>query len=196
MPGNLNVRQNPETPPHSPSKRFLNCGILYTLFAVVVNLKVSPVSGCPYNAHRNPDRKAPVNPSGISRRDLLKQMGYLSLALATPASTFPENRSPVTFSDVAAQAGITFRHVHAASTEKYLIETMGSGCGWIDYDQNGLLDLYLVNGAATRVYTPQKPLRSPLNHNNGDGTSTDVRHQTGVGAKGRYGIGVALGDYD
>src|SRR6266576_3429804 len=196
MPGNLNVRQNPETPPHSPSKRFLNCGILYTLFAVVVNLKVSPVSGCPYNAHRNPDRKAPVNPSGISRRDLLKQMGYLSLALATPASTFPENRSPFTFSDVSAQAGINFRHDNAASAEKYLIETMGSGCGWIDYDQNGLLDLYLVNGAATRVYTPQKPLRSALYRNNGDGTFSDVTVRAGVGAEDLFGMGVAVGDYD
>ena len=150
----------------------------------------------PLQCPPNPDRKAPVNPSGISRRDLLKQMGYLSLALATPASTFPENRSPVTFSDVAAQAGITFRHDNAASAEKYLIETMGSGCGWIDYDQNGLLDLYLVNGAATRVYTPRKPLRSALYHNNGDGTFTDVTDKAGVGAEGLFGMGVAVGDYD
>src|SRR5260370_32797417 len=100
MLGDWNVRQIPS--PHTgPSKRFLNCGILYTLFAVVVNLKVSLVSGCPYNAHRNPDRKAPVNPSSISRRELLKQMGYLSLALATPTRAFnPEKGSRVTFVDV------------------------------------------------------------------------------------------------
>jgi enediyne biosynthesis protein E4 len=66
----------------------------------------------------------------------------------------------VTFVDVARSAGITFQHDNAASAEKYLIETMGSGCGWIDYDQNGLLDLYLVNGAATRVYSPKRPLSS------------------------------------
>ena len=81
---------------------------------------------------------------------------------------------PVTYVDVAAAAGITFRHDNAASAEKYLIETMGAGCGWIDYDQNGLLDLYLVNGAATRLYTPQAGLRSALYRNNGDGTFTDV----------------------
>jgi hypothetical protein len=124
-------------------------------------------------------------------------MGYLSLALAAPARAFnPETRSQVTFLDVTARAGISFRHDNASSTEKYLIETMGSGCGWIDYDQNGLLDLYLVNGAATRVYTPQQPLRSALYHNNGDGTFTDVTAKAGVGAEGLFGMGVAVGDYD
>ena len=73
---------------------------------------------------------------------------------------------------------------------------MGSGCGWIDYDQNGLLDLYLVNGAETRVYKPKEALRSALYHNNGDGTFTDVTLQAGVGAEGLFGMGMAVGDYD
>ena len=151
----------------------------------------------PLQCPRNPDRKAPVKPSGVSRRELLKQMGYVSLALATPARAFnPENRSRVTFLDVAARAGITFRHDNASSAEKYLIETMGSGCGWIDYDQNGLLDLYLVNGAATRVYKPPQPMRGALYRNNGDGGFTDVTAKAGVGAEGLFGMGVAVGDYD
>ena len=138
-----------------------------------------------------------MNPSGISRRELLKQMGYFSLALASPARIFSaERRGNIKFSDVAAQAGITFRHDNASSAEKYLIETMGSGCGWIDYDQNGLLDLYLVNGAATRVYAPKEPLRGALYRNNGDGTFTDVTAKAGVGAEGLFGMGVAVGDYD
>ncbi len=73
---------------------------------------------------------------------------------------------------------------------------MGSGCGWIDYDQNGLLDLYLVNGAATRQYTPKQPLRSALYRNNGDGTFSDVTETAGVRAEGLFGMGVAVGDYD
>ena len=151
----------------------------------------------PLQCPRNPDRKAPVKPSGVSRRELLKQMGYVSLALATPARAFnPENRSRVTFHDVAAPAGITFRHDNASSAEKYLIETMGSGCGWIDYDQNGLLDLYLVNGAATRVYKPPQPMRGALYRNNGNGGFTDVTAKAGVGAEGLFGMGVAVGDYD
>jgi hypothetical protein len=104
--------------------------------------------------------------------------------------------NPVRYTDVASFAGISFQHDNAASPEKYLIETMGSGCGWIDYDQNGLLDLYLVNGASTRLYTPKHALRSVLYRNNGDGTFTDVTIKAGVAAEGLFGMGVAVGDYD
>jgi hypothetical protein len=133
--------------------------------------------------------------SAISRRDLLKLMGTSLVAAPFAAANTP-NQNPVTFLDVARSSGITFQHDNAASSEKYLIETMGSGCGWIDYDQNGLLDLYLVNGAATRLYTPKHALRSALYRNNGDGTFTDVTEKAGVGAKGLFGMGVAVGDYD
>ncbi len=104
--------------------------------------------------------------------------------------------NPVRYIDVASSAGISFQHDNAASREKYLIETMGSGCGWIDYDQDGLLDLYLVNGASTRLYTPKHALRSALYRNNGDGTFTDVTINAGVPAEGLFGMGVAVGDYD
>jgi hypothetical protein len=124
-------------------------------------------------------------------------MGALGVVFAAPRSwPAPSGASTVTFVDIAHAAGITFCHDNAASREKYLIETMGSGCGWIDYDQNGLLDLYLVNGAATRAYTPKQPLRSALYRNNGDGTFTDVTLRAGVGAEGLFGMGVAVGDYD
>ena len=136
----------------------------------------------------------------LTRRDLLRQAAVLGLAPVIPriprAWHDSSATSPVTFTDVARQYGITFQHFNAASPEKYLIETMGSGCGWIDYDQNGLLDLYFVNGAATRVSTPQRPVQSALYRNNGDGTFTDVTHATGVGAEGLFGMGVAVGDYD
>ena len=136
----------------------------------------------------------------LTRRDLLRQAAVLGLAPVIPriprAWHDASATSPVTFTDVARQYGITFQHFNAASPEKYLIETMGSGCGWIDYDQNGLLDLYFVNGAATRVSTPQRPVQSALYRNNGDGTFTDVTHAAGVGAEGLFGMGVAVGDYD
>jgi hypothetical protein len=134
-------------------------------------------------------------PSAISRRELLK---YLGVGLATSAGGFSGVlRAPlVRFTDVARTAGLSFVHDDAASVEKYLIETMGSGCGWIDYDQNGLLDIYLANGAATRLYTPRRPLRSALYKNNGDGSFSDVTERAGVGAEGLFGMGVAVGDYD
>jgi hypothetical protein len=126
---------------------------------------------------------------------LLKRLGAV-LAAPRSACTTATAPIPVTFVDVAGAAGITFQHDNAASAEKYLIETMGSGCGWIDYDQNGLMDLYLANGAATRLYTPKHALRSALYRNNGDGTFTDVTAKAGVGAEGLFGMGVAVGDYN
>jgi len=129
-----------------------------------------------------------------SRRQLLKYLGSAGIALA--ARPLWSAARGVTFVEVADSSGITFRHDNAASPEKYLIETMGSGCGWIDYDQDGLLDLYLVNGASTRQYTPRHALRSALYRNDGDGTFTDVTLGAGVSAEGLFGMGVAVGDYD
>jgi hypothetical protein len=134
-------------------------------------------------------------PQGYSRRELLKLLG---VGLAASAEHFPgaARASQVGFTDIAPTAGLAFTHDNAASPEKYLVETMGSGCGWLDYDQNGLFDIYLVNGAATRLYTPRRPLRSALYKNNGDGSFTDVTEHAGVGAEGLFGMGVAVGDYD
>lgn len=133
----------------------------------------------------------------ISRRDVLRFFGSLGFAFATAPYARPANEGmPVRFVDVTTAAGITFRHDNAASNEKFLIETMGAGCGWIDYNQDGLLDLYLVNSAPTKVYAPYRPLRGALYRNDGDGTFTDVTAKAGVGAEGLFGMGVAVGDYD
>jgi hypothetical protein len=135
--------------------------------------------------------------STIFRQVRLINLRFLGIAIALAAFLHSEEKGkPVRFVDVTAPAGITFRHDNAASPEKYLLETMGGGCGWIDYNQDGLLDLYLVNSAPTRAYTPTKPLRSALYRNNGDGTFTDVTAKAGVGAEGLFGMGVAVGDYD
>ncbi len=122
---------------------------------------------------------------------------WLALAAGAAVGTCAPVPNPsVRFVNVAAAAGIRFRHDNAATSEKFLVETMGSGCAWIDYDQNGLMDLYLVNGAATAAYQPKVPLRSALYRNNGDGTFTDVTEKAGVAAEGLFGMGVAVGDYD
>jgi hypothetical protein len=116
--------------------------------------------------------------------------------LLLPASKANNTGREIIFRDIAKAAGIHFIHDNAATAEKYLIETMGAGCGWIDYNADGLPDLYMSNGAATRLYKPKKPLRSALYRNNGDGTFTDVTEKAGVGAEGLFGMGVAVGDYD
>ena len=134
----------------------------------------------------------------LTRRDLLRILG--ASILTTPAlrslARATEKDPPIQFVDVAQSSGITFRHDNAATKAKYLIETMGSGCGWLDYDQDGLFDLYLVNGAATSAYSPKTKLRGALYRNNGDDTFTDVTDKAGVGAEGLFGMGVAVGDYD
>ena len=131
----------------------------------------------------------------ISRRGFLKTAGAVLVGsrgrLRGGAAV-----NAVRYVDVAGSSGISFQHDNAASPEKYLIETMGSGCGWIDYDQNGLLDLYLVNGTSARPNTSKHARRSALYRNNGDGTFTDVTIKAGVDAEGLFGMGAAVGDYD
>lgn len=116
--------------------------------------------------------------------------------LAAQSNTPPPISIAVRFTDLRQAAGITFQQDATATEEKNYIETMGTGLGWIDYDQDGLLDLYFVQAAGTEWYTPPQPLRSALYRNNGDGTFTDVTDRAGVGAAGLYGEGVAVGDYD
>ena len=102
----------------------------------------------------------------------------------------------VHYTDIRKAAGITFVQDSTDSAEKYYLETMGTGVGWIDYDQDGLMDLYFVQSGATDAYKPAKQLRSALYRNNGNGTFTDVTAKAGVGGEGHYGQGVAVGDYD
>src|SRR5271167_1594959 len=86
-----------------------------------------------------------------------------------------DDRVPVHYTDVRQAAGITFLQDATTSDEKYYLETMGTGVAWIDYDQDGLMDLYFVQSAATDLYKPPQPLRSARYHNNGDGTFTEDR---------------------
>jgi len=125
-------------------------------------------------------------------------VGGISIALErAPARSLRSAISaPVRFTDIARAAGINFKQDATSTDQKYYLETMGTGLGWVDYDQDGLMDLYLVQSASTDIYKPPQPLRSALYHNNGDGTFTDVTEKAGVGAAGLYGQGVAVGDFD
>jgi len=108
-------------------------------------------------------------------------------APATPAAT-------ATFRDVTQQAGIRFTHNNGAYGKKYLPETMGSGVAFIDYDNDGWPDIFLVNGTDWPG-RPQKHSTPKLYHNNHDGTFTDVTHKAGLDIN-IFGMGVAVGDFD
>jgi hypothetical protein len=120
------------------------------------------------------------------------------VAAASPSPsaspTPPRPSGAIEFSDVTQQAGIRFKHNSGAFGKKYLPETIGAGCAFIDYDNDGWQDILLVN---SMNWPEQKGAKSflALYHNNKDGSFTNVTGQAGLGVE-MYGIGVAVGDYD
>jgi hypothetical protein len=102
--------------------------------------------------------------------------------------------STIQFRDVTQQAGIRFVHNNGAFGKKFLPETMGPGVAFIDYDNDGWPDVFLVNGMDWPGHV-QKHSTPKLYHNNRDGTFTDVTHKAGLDIE-MFGMGVAVGDYD
>ena len=100
----------------------------------------------------------------------------------------------VHFTDITEQAGIKFKHV-STPEKKYIVESMSGGVALFDYDNDGYLDIYLVNSLTVDMVKSKEKSRSALYHNNGDGTFTDVTDNAGVGDIG-WGMGVAIGDYN
>jgi len=104
---------------------------------------------------------------------------------------------PVVFRNVAAQAGLTvWRNVTGSSVKKIIVEAKGSGVCLLDYDNDGWLDIYLVNGSTFDALSGKAPSpHAALFHNNHDGTFSEVTAQAGV-ANDRWGLACAVGDYD
>ena len=105
--------------------------------------------------------------------------------------------APVVFIDATHDAGLDkFHHKMGAPEKNVILETPGSGVALLDYDNDGWLDIYLVNGSTFAALAGKEPAPSAmLLHNNHDGTFTNVTDNAGV-ANGRWGFGVAVGDYD
>ena len=107
-----------------------------------------------------------------------------------------QNGGGVIFEEVPArQSGIGWVHENARSAERHLPETVGAGCAFFDYDNDGWLDIYLVNSGTSDFFTPVTPLKNALYRNNRDGTFTELAEKAGV-TGGGFGMGVAAGDYD
>jgi len=101
----------------------------------------------------------------------------------------------VRFVDATDAAGIDFVHTSGRSGRKYGIETMGSGVAVLDYDNDGYVDLYMVNSADLPGHVSATPPRNALYHNGRDGRFTEIGREVGV-ADTSYGMGCAVGDYD
>jgi hypothetical protein len=134
--------------------------------------------------------------SALTRRFFLQGVisSFAASQLSGVAAALPSPDYP--FVEVPPSASkITWVHNAGKSALKHLPEISGAGCAFLDYDNDGWMDIYLVNSGKADFYTPDGPLRNALYRNNRDGTFTDVTEKAGVGS-GIYGMGVAVGDYD
>ncbi len=120
-----------------------------------------------------------------TRRWIVLLTCVLFAGLAAPAQ--------VTFRDITRQAGIQFVHNNGARGKKYLPETMGPGCAFVDYDNDGYPDILLVNGQDWSASGRSSTLK--LYHNNRNGTFTDVTARSGLAVR-MFGLGVTVADYD
>jgi enediyne biosynthesis protein E4 len=135
----------------------------------------------------------------------MRRRSFLGIAIAqsTVKSAFASGPAHLGFEDITDKSGLRFRHAASKTSEKYLPESMGSGVAMLDYNNDGLLDLFFVNGAALRdpMEAGGKPDKSDprfwnrLFRNNGNGTFTDVTLPAGLRGNG-YGMGVAVGDFN
>lgn len=115
----------------------------------------------------------------------------------TPPLPSPRAAKGVGYDDITASSGLSrFRHIAGDPLKPYIPETTGSGVALLDYDNDGWLDIYLVNALSTQARKGQAaPPAAALFHNNGDGTFTDVTLKAGVG-NNRWGAGVCAGDFN
>ena len=130
-----------------------------------------------------------THPNGIS--SLYRLFVFILISFQYCTLAVPE---PI-FVDVTASAGITFVHTDGRSGLRLFNEFLGSGGGFFDYDGDGDLDIYLVNGAIQIDGEQDQTQHNVLYRNNGDNTFTDVTTEAGVGSPA-YGVGAAVGDYD
>src|SRR6266850_1551599 len=144
---------------------------------------------------QTPQSPGPVNPSGMSTGGAHAPVKDAKSRPIT-AGGFVDG-APIVFLDITKQSGLAKFHDRSGSPEKStILDAPGSGVALLDYDNDGWLDIYLLNGStAAAMKGKEAPPRAMLFHNNHDGTFTDVTDKAGV-ANDRWGFGVAVGDYD
>ena len=135
----------------------------------------------------------------LSLRPKIKTFLLICFILANDGTTLNAAEATLHFTDQTHTAGIHFKHTNGASKHKYLPETMGAGGLFFDYNNDGHLDIYLVNsGTLSHAAQPSRPANhsDALYRNNADATFTDVTAETGLQQNQGYGMGCLAGDYD
>ena len=119
----------------------------------------------------------------------------IAAASAMTALSAADAGAPPQFVDVAAQAGLVFQHTNGASSDKHLVETMGSGGVFFDYDSDGWIDVFLVDGGSLANPAVARRARHRLFRNRGNGTFEDATDRSGI-RHTAYGMGACAADYD
>src|SRR3954471_1720637 len=135
----------------------------------------------------------------MNRRHFLRLASAAGLTAAAGAPFWRPRAfaAPAMFEAIdPAASGIRWTHDNAMSPQRYLPETMGPGVAFFDYDNDGWVDVFLVNSGQADFYQPKSPLKNALYRNNRDGTFTDVTDKAGVAGGAQFGMGCAVGDYD
>ncbi len=179
--------------PFRPSSQFLSTAVLVFVLAIQASMGLGQ-AGSPLEPQA-PSSTAPPQSGGSATAGVFAPV-LDSERRPITAGGFVKD-GPVIFKDIAQQAGLTsWHHTMGTLEKKYILETTGSGVGLIDYDNDGWLDIYMVNGSTFDALNGKAdPPHAALFHNNHDGTFTDVAAKAGV-TNDRWGYGVAVGDYD
>jgi hypothetical protein len=178
----------------SPFKMFWRWRSVSAILTIVV-LTLASQRAFPRKQHATQSDPAPQAQGAVSTGGAHAAMLDENKRPIT-AGGFVDN-GPIVFQDVAEKAGLTrWRHVMGSGEPRFILETVGSGVGLLDYDNDGWLDIYFVNGSTYEAMAGKGTApHAALFHNNHDGTFTDVAQKAGV-ANDRWGFGVAIGDYD
>src|SRR5512134_2185778 len=134
----------------------------------------------------------------FSRRSFLQTAALAGIGAALPWGRRPSLlAAPPTFEEIPSSvSGITWVHENAMSPERYLPETMGPGVAFFDYDNDGWVDIFMVNSGTADFWKPTEPVKNVLYKNNRDGTFTDVTDKAGLAGGKEFGMGCAIADYD
>jgi hypothetical protein len=162
----------------------LAAGLCPTLYAQSAAVPPSPQGQKPSDASRAADVSSPHQVQLDDQHRVITAGGFVK-------------SGPVIFQDVSEKAGLSkWTHKMGTPAKDYIIETKGSGVCLIDYDNDGWLDIYIVNGSTVDALSGREaPPHAGLFHNNHDGTFTDVSEKAGVSNE-RWGFGCAVADYD